>query len=214
MGEFDYVLLAVPAPQAAELLEHGPPDLVQRVRGVPMTACWAAMVCLAPGVSTRVAATGIGGAFVNRGPLRWVARNNSKPGRQAAPESWVLHASPEWTDTRLDASAEEVLPQLLEAFWEALGESPDPLPWAVAHRWRYALSGEPVLEENPVAEAPVEEAMAADAGTLVVAGDWCAGSRVEGAWLSGMAAAGRVMSQVITGDRAAESGTARQRKLF
>ena len=38
-----------------------------------------------------------GGAFVHGSPLSWIARNSSKPGRDVEPETWVLHASSEWT---------------------------------------------------------------------------------------------------------------------
>jgi predicted NAD/FAD-dependent oxidoreductase len=51
------------------------------------------------------------------------------------------------------------------------------------HRWRYALAPEPLNQG----------AFWFKSKRLVVAGDWCHGSRVEGAFLSGMAAAGRVM---------------------
>jgi predicted NAD/FAD-dependent oxidoreductase len=51
------------------------------------------------------------------------------------------------------------------------------------HRWRYALAREPLNQG----------AFWFRSKRLAVAGDWCHGSRVEGAFLSGMAAAGRVM---------------------
>ena len=53
-----------------------------------------------------------------------------------------------------------------------------------AHRWRYARAAEP-LERG---------AIRIDGLNLTLAGDWCHGSRVEGAFLSGAAAAGRIMA--------------------
>jgi predicted NAD/FAD-dependent oxidoreductase len=41
-------------------------------------------------------------AFVNRGPLRWVAREPSKPGRPAR-ETWLLHASAAWSEAHIEA---------------------------------------------------------------------------------------------------------------
>jgi len=55
---------------------------------------------------------------------------------------------------------------------------------AVAHRWRYALARKP-LEKG---------AIWFEDQRLALAGDWCHGSRVEGAFLSGAAAAGRIMA--------------------
>jgi len=48
-----------------------------------------------------------------------------------------------------------------------------------AHRWRYALAPEPLKQA----------CLSSEAERLVVAGDWCAGNRIEGAWQSGRAAA-------------------------
>ena len=54
-----------------------------------------------------------------------------------------------------------------------------------AHRWRFAL---------PI--DPLENACLFDAGLrLAACGDWCGGPRVEGAFLSGSAAAGRLLGR-------------------
>ena len=70
-----------------------------------------------------------------------------------------------------------------------------------AHRWRYAL-----------AEGSLDAGCLWD-GTLRlgVCGDWCHNSRVEGAFLSGMAAAGRVLGLP---DRGAVEARALQGELF
>ncbi len=52
-----------------------------------------------------------------------------------------------------------------------------------AHRWRYSRAAEPI-ERGALHFGELQ---------LTLAGDWCHGSRVEGAFLSGAAAAGRVM---------------------
>ena len=40
-------------------------------------------------------------------------------------ESWVLHATPEWSNTRLEEAQDQVLPTLLDAFWKTTrGASP------------------------------------------------------------------------------------------
>ena len=54
---------------------------------------------------------------------------------------------------------------------------------SVAHRWRYALP-DPVSYEAAVYDAELG---------LGTGGDWCGGPRREGALLSGVALAGRVM---------------------
>jgi predicted NAD/FAD-dependent oxidoreductase len=97
-----------------------------------------------------------------------------------------LHASPEWTDQFLEENPDDVLQRLLVAFWQATGAQPRKPIYAAGHRWRYATTLKP-LEDCCLFDA--ERRMGA-------CGDWCSGPRVEGAFLSGMAMAGRVLAQV------------------
>jgi len=62
---------------------------------------------------------------------------------------------------------------------------------AQAHRWRYAQAAE-ALDLGCLWDGELG---------LGVCGDWCQGSRVEGAFLSGMAAAGRVLGTELAGIR-------------
>lgn len=208
LGEFSAVIVTAPAPQAAELLQASP-ALSNAAKSVRMTGCWAAMVAFADPVAPHGDAA-IDGAFVNAvtgleasgdgegsivettgvaddaAPLSWIARNGSKPGRPSGPEvgdCWVLHGSPAWSEARIERDAESAAAVLLEGFWRAVGEKPQEPIHASAHRWRYALP-----------EPPLPDRCLADSGLgLYAAGDWCGGPRVEGAYLSGLSAADRVL---------------------
>ena len=121
-------------------------------------------------------------AFVNEGPLAWICSQAAKPGRPDV-EAWVLHAQPEWSRLHLDADPSNVVEELLAAATALPGARLSRVEYSAAHRWRYAQAREPL-----------------DAGALwfgqhrlALAGDWCHGSRVEGAFLSGAAAAGRLL---------------------
>ena len=104
LGVFDCVITSAPAPQSAELLT-GAPDLQQAVRSVSMNGCWAALL-----VFDRSLELPFDGAFVHDSALSWMARNNSKPQR-GSQESWVVHASAEWTSTYLEDEPGEVASQ-------------------------------------------------------------------------------------------------------
>ncbi len=119
------------------------------------------------------------------GPLAWLARNGSKPGREGA-ECWTLHASPEWSRAHLELALPEVAEQLRPLFLEALGGGLPDLVHAAGHRWRYALVTEPL-------GAPF---LASDDGSLLIGGDWCLGPRVECAFESGQAMAAAVLARV------------------
>lgn len=175
---FDAVVLALPAPQAAALLGRAAPALAQQAADVKMRAGWALMLNYAAPLEL-----GFDAGFVNLGPLRWVARNSSKPGRAGA-ETWLLHARAEWSEARLQMPTEQVAAELQQAF-AALG-GPPAEAWA-AHRWLYA----------DLAPATPSSAAASiwDGGlSLGLCGDWLGGGKVEGAWLSGQALARRVIA--------------------
>lgn len=168
------VLLAVPAPQAVPLLAPVAPAGAALAASARMRGSWAVMLRYAAPVHMPW-----DGAFINAGPLRWVARDSSKPGRTGA-ETWLLHASPAWSDAHIEDGAESVTAVLVAAF-AALG-GPAPLA-ATAHRWRYADT-EPALTLGSWWDAPLR---------LGLCGDWLHGGKVEGAWLSGRALAAQVV---------------------
>jgi predicted NAD/FAD-dependent oxidoreductase len=132
----------------------------------------------------RPLATAFDGAFVHDSPLSWIARNNSKPGRGPA-ESWVLHAGPAWSGAHLDDSPEAIASTLTGEFEQLVGLGALRPVHTDAHRWRYALP------PDPLAAGALWDAE----NRLAVCGDWCRGARIEGAVLSGIAAAGRVLGQ-------------------
>ena len=176
---YSAVLLAVPAPQAMPLLQPVAAAGAAVAASARMRGSWAVMVrCPAP------VPLPWDGAFINDGPLRWVARDSSKPGRTAPPgtETWLLHASPEWSEAHIEDSADNMTATLLAAF-AALGGPSTHLVQATAHRWRYADT-EPALTQGHWWDATA---------CVGMCGDWLNGGKVEGAWLSGQSLAQQVL---------------------
>ncbi len=169
---FDAVVIALPAPDAVPLLSLSP-ALLETAMSVRMHACWTVMVAFPDRVATRFDA-----AWVTSSPLGWIARNNAKPRRDVA-ETWVLQASAGWSDAHAADRPDAVGPFLLNAFAD-LVRAPLPVPaWMGAHRWRAACATTPL---GIGAHADTDQ-------RLVLCGDWCAGGRVEGAFVSGLTAA-------------------------
>ena len=177
---YDAVLLAVPAPQALPLLQAFSGELAALAAQAVMRSSWALMLRYA-----QRPALDFDAAFVNRGPLRWIARDTSKPGR-AGEETWLLHATAEWSEAHIEDAVETVAATLLGAFAD-LG-APAPLTWT-AHRWRYADSA-PALAQECVWDAGVR---------IGLCGDWLNGGKVEGAWLGGRALGQRVAATFAAG---------------
>jgi renalase len=176
------VVVTAPPLQAATLLAPWSKRLAQVCAAVTMLPCWAVMAGF-----ERPVAMDFDGVFVNGSALSWCARNSAKPARGDT-EAWVLHGSPAWSQAHLVSGAEDVSSALLAAFAAMLEAPLPPVVERLAHRWRYAL-----------AATPLDVGCVWDAGKrLGLAGDWLAGSRVEGAWLSG-----RQMAETLRGASAA-----------
>ena len=173
LGRFDGAVVSAPAPQAAALLRQDAPAMAERAAAIPVSPCWAVMVAFPSPLDV-----GFDAAFVHGAPVSWVARGGSKPGRPDA-EAWVLHGTPAWSARHLDADRDVVARHLLEAFGRVVGVSLPAPTHLSAHPWRYALPTDPGPEPCLV-DGDLR---------LVACGDWCGGPRVEGAWLSGRAAA-------------------------
>jgi photolyase PhrII len=176
LGRFDRLLIAVPAPQAAVLLDRASVDMGQRAGAVSFAPAWSLMLELEHPLPLP-----FDGLFCNVGPLRWVASNGSKWGRLG--QTCVAIASPDWSRRRLDDEADAIAAALTDAVVDVCGGEMPRILWSGVQRWRYA-------QPDP----PLELGCLWDGALGVGAcGDWCLGARIESAWLSGEALAGRVL---------------------
>lgn len=169
----DRAIVAIPAPLARPLVAHVP-ALASKIAGVTMKANWTVMAAFEDRVPARFDA-----AFVNGSALAWIARNTSKPKRNWKIDAWVLHASTAWSDAHLTDRPEDVGAFLMEAFEDLI---PAGLPrafYATVHRWRYAAA------DPPLALGAIDD----PESRITLCGDWCKGSRIEDAFLSGLHAA-------------------------
>ncbi|WP_199798651.1 NAD(P)/FAD-dependent oxidoreductase [Erythrobacter sp. HKB08] len=171
------IICAIPAEQAAVLLESAAPHHATLAAGSQSDPCWAIMAhfpqALAIESDTLRSKTG---------PIGWAARNGAKPGRDGS-ESWVVHASPDRSREILECEQEEAARLVLADFFEFAGIAPVEPDHLAAHRWRYA-------QADPVGDAPCLW----DAGErLGVCGDWLVQARVEGAFKSGLSLARAIL---------------------
>ncbi len=180
LGRFDRIVIAVPAAQAVPLLS-AVPQLQEVAAGIDMAPCWAGMFAF-----ERSLALDFDGAFLADGPFSWFARDSSKPGRPAG-ERWVLHAGPEWTREHVHEERGRVADHMVAHLAERFGPLPE-VTFRRAHRWGYALATDPV-SRGALYDGELG---------LAACGDWCWGGRIEGALLSGIAAAERILGLTPT----------------
>lgn len=181
---FDWLVSAVPAPQAVPFLTASS-ALTREARQARFLPCHAAMIRFEEGLEVDFDA-----AFVQASELGWVAREASKPGREAvdASEAWVLHSTPEWSEANLERQADQVLEVLCRAFATAIGRALPEVRGAAVHRWLFARA----------AKRSTDALLWDATQKLGVCGDWLQGDRIEDAFLS----AERLAEAILSGDSA------------
>ena len=167
----DAVLLSAPVPQAAALLAGHAcvPDLSYKPT-----------ICLLLALDRPPAIPAPGGLQLEHDATwSWIADNVAK-GASRLP-AVTFHTRPDVASERFDDDPQSLRKDLLTAArrWLADAEVLD----VVIHRWRYAI---------PDAPYPKRFWTAGD-GRILLAGDAFGGPRVEGAFLSGLTAAGSLL---------------------
>ncbi len=178
IGGFDRVVLALPHLQAHDLLlaSGHTPELRRELTAVQVAPCWTLMVAYPQAMQPGLPHIGPqwNAARSTHHRISWLARENSKPGRDRI-ERWTIQASPAWSARHLEDDAERVKAKLLKGFAEITGIRATP-SHAVVHRWRFAQTQQPLGR-------PFIHDQALGIG---LCGDWCLGHRVEDAFVSGL----------------------------
>jgi renalase len=171
----DWVILAIPAPQALALTQAIDPTITELHGKAKTEGCWTMMLRFNEAITMPFEA-----AFINDGILSWAARNNAKPQRTGE-EVWVIHGQSQWSQDQIDADPQTIAPQMIAAFIAIGGKAP--AEYSI-HRWRYASSDTSYQERF---HYDLERGIG-------YCGDWLHGGRVEGAWLSGHALANAIIT--------------------
>jgi renalase len=184
------LVLAAPVPQSLALLRDDaalPAEARRRLERISYSPCLALLAMLD-------GPTGVpepGGVQIRGEPLDWIGDNQQK-GISRVP-GLTIHAGPEWSRTHFDADEAWVTASLLAFAGEQLriDLSSGTVETSLT-RWRYSWVTRPHPEPCLVArEEP----------PLFFAGDAFGSSKVEGAALSGLAAADRLLGRGGKGRR-------------
>lgn len=178
---FDAVLLAVPPTPARALLREGRLSAAasRALKPVRIAPCWTLMIAFPQANQPTMSHLGPqwNAARSNHHRVAWLARESSKPGREAI-ERWTLQASAAWSEEHLHDDRPRVEAKLLRAFSEVTGIRAEP-SYAQLRCWSEAQT------RVPVGRTHLWDARAG----IGVAGDWCIGHRVEDAFVSGLSLA-------------------------
>jgi predicted NAD/FAD-dependent oxidoreductase len=178
----DALLMTAPAPQAIALLARCalPAEIEAALKAVDFDPCFALLVTL-EGASL-VPAPGY--IRPESGPIEWLADNAMK-GISAGPAALTIHARGDFSRQYRDAPKDEVAAMLLAAAEPWMGSA---VTASQLHRWLYS---------KPVAGEGSGCLFTSSPAPLAVAGDAYAGGRVEGAFVSGLAAARALIDSAI-----------------
>lgn len=168
-------------------------ELVQKMQTVLASSCFALMLAFSqPLTMISVNGYNVRGSKI----LSWASCDSRKPGRSNnGSECWVLHSTAEYANhiisqTGLKKPSDDVLNMvrrdLFSEFQKTVPHMPSPF-FMKAHRWGSALP--------TTISAKDDKCLWLDNKRFAVCGDFCVAPDVEGAILSGLAAASK-LSQV------------------
>lgn len=167
--DFDWVVLAIPAAQAYELL----PNYFlhkQAVNHIKMLGCYALMLGFSEAQTLDWQV-----ALIKNSKLSWISNNSSKPNRKSNFSMVALSAN-QWAEAHIHFDLEAVKKILIEEAQKISAFNPNYLTYSTIHRWRYAN----LKKQKGSAAAYIDHA-----NKLAVCGDWCIKGRVEAAFQSG-----------------------------
>jgi renalase len=177
------VVIAIPAPQAFMLLEPLA-DIIDttflnKLRSVEFDSCLSVMAGYpdpSPELPDWKAVT-----FIDDADLAWIGLDSSKRPNSQQPV-FVVQSSANFARSHdqtqdLHLAGQSMLQSAAQSLQLPWLKTPE---WMQVHRWRYAFPSRPWTEVCLPANTSIP---------LVCSGDWCGGNLVEGAMLSGLAAA-------------------------
>jgi renalase len=182
-----HLVVTCPPPQGAVLLETAAPAAAQWLRGIPMEPCLA--------LAARFPRREIDwrGIQADDATVSWIGHDTSKrPDLHEGQTIVVLHGSPSFSREHYAATEHNVIQTLLIRASEISETDLRDPEAAFLQRWRYAQAAAPQDGERAVLfDSPAP---------LVLAGECFAGGKIEGAWLSGVAAGEMLSPKFVARD--------------
>ena len=170
---YDYVICSIPAVQAKDIFNKYK-NVVSKLNEVQYTPRYAIAIMLNTKLDFEYDGLFIEKQKRNDKAIRWIARNNSKPGR-GPEEIWVIHTDKKWSLQNLERSNEFILNYVIEEFKEIMKLEELNVNKTFIHLWRYAIASK-FLDENYLLIPGIK---------LGFCGDYFNGKNINSAYLSG-----------------------------
>jgi predicted NAD/FAD-dependent oxidoreductase len=176
LGQYDWVILAVPAEQTRDLLTSSSlcyPNMSK----IRMQSCFSVMLGFEQALPLEFDA-----ALVRGEDISWISINSSKPGRNKA-FSLLVHSTNQWADKHLEDDQEQLMKYLCKQTCEIIGLDINKAAHKAIHRWRYAN----------IEKQSGESHFLDSSQNFAICGDWFIQGRVEAAFSSGFELANTLM---------------------
>ncbi len=181
------LLLTAPVPQSLALVESGNLALLDETRHELESISYAPCLALLALLDGPTGVPEPGGMQIKGEPLDWIGDNQRK-GISAAP-GVTIHAGPQWSRELFETNEAEVTALLLAFAGERLAlDLSSRLVETSLIRWRYGWVTQP---------HPKPCLMASEEPSLIFVGDAFGETKVEGATLSGLAAADSLLGRKV-----------------
>ncbi len=180
LGVFDWVISTAPPAQTLNLFQAVLPD-DSHLHQAKLQGCFTLMI----GFQTPWRKPWMA-AKVHESPIEWIAVNASKPGRDKAVTTLVVHSRNDWAEQHIDDDLQQTQEYLLRQFEDVTGIACDKADYLSLHRWKYAI----VLENEKTGyHLDPQKSIAAT-------GDWASASRIEAVWLNAVSLANDIVQLV------------------
>lgn len=174
LGRFDWVIIAIPAAQAASLVTDYP-ALGEITKTANMAGCYALMLGFEQTPELPWQA-----ARVRDCDISWLSANSSKPGRPPS-FSLVAHSTNAWADKHMESDIASVNAHLCDEVSRVTGLACGTADHVDLHRWRYAN-----IDRRDGAACFFDPR-----ARLAACGDWFVRGRIEAAFSSAHRLLGR-----------------------
>lgn len=175
-NDFDWVISSAPSPQTIELFPKKS-TCYDHIKSVDMIGTFALMLGFQDAIKHKFDA-----AHILNSDISWISFNNTKPKRFLDNTSIVIHSSHEYFDKNLYTETDEIISNLSKEASYVIGHDLSGADCKLLHTWRYA---------NVATGHEIPSLIDTDL-FIAACGDWCAGGRVEGAFISAYRIANRI----------------------
>lgn len=167
LGEFDWVIMTLPAPQANHLITLNQYFDVH-VPSIVMKPCFALMLAYPTAEILPWDA-----ALISNSLLSWVSVNTTKPNR-AGPTSVVVMSDNDWADKNFNQDEAVIIAKMMKSLAGIVDQNFNGASYIKLKKWRYANATKLDAELDLMNESM----------GLAYCGDWCKVGRVESAFMS------------------------------